>query len=199
SPAQNIKDPPQRVSIDVLVNADTLAATEFDLDQAPAPPGRNHRWGFNRWNAFGRTRGELNRDKLRSRRNDTRQARPPPPREHQTRRNAVPPRDLRHNRAGRQRLFDDPHLIVARPATTTLNPAQDLYPHLPTLRLALKLDPRRIPATQQGGPPRRNTDKEHAMSQKLDASPAVIGIDIGKNSFHIIGQNQRGGIVLRQK
>src|SRR3954468_19200924 len=37
------------------------------------------------------------------------------------------------------------------------------------------------------------------MSQKLDASPAVIGIDIGKNSFHIIGQNQRGGIVLRQK
>ena len=25
------------------------------------------------------------------------------------------------------------------------------------------------------------------MSQKLDASPAVIGIDIGKNSFHIIG------------
>src|SRR5206468_3461243 len=99
----------------------------------------------------------LNRDKLRSRRNDTRQARPPPPREHQTRRNAVPPRDLRHNRAGRQRLFDDPHLIVARPATTTLNPAQDLYPHLPTLRLALKLDPRRIPATQQGGPPRRNT------------------------------------------
>jgi transposase len=37
------------------------------------------------------------------------------------------------------------------------------------------------------------------MSQKLDTSPAVIGIDIGKNSFHIIGQNQRGGIVLRQK
>src|SRR3984893_1365780 len=42
-------------------------------------------------------------------------------------------------------------------------------------------------------------DKEHAMSQKLDTSPAVIGIDIGKNSFHIIGQNQRGAIVLRQK
>ena len=37
------------------------------------------------------------------------------------------------------------------------------------------------------------------MSQKLDASPAVIGIDIGKNSFHIVGQNQRGAIVLRQK
>jgi transposase len=42
-------------------------------------------------------------------------------------------------------------------------------------------------------------DKEHAMSQKLDTSPAVIGIDIGKNSFHIVGQNRRGAIVLRQK
>ena len=37
------------------------------------------------------------------------------------------------------------------------------------------------------------------MPQKLDTSPAVIGIDIGKNSFHIVGQNQRGAIVLRQK
>ena len=37
------------------------------------------------------------------------------------------------------------------------------------------------------------------MSQKLDTSPAVIGIDIGKNSFHIVGQNQRGANVLRQK
>src|SRR5258707_6274771 len=42
-------------------------------------------------------------------------------------------------------------------------------------------------------------DKEHAMSQKLDTSPAVIGIDIGKNSFHIVGHDQRGAIVLRQK
>jgi transposase len=37
------------------------------------------------------------------------------------------------------------------------------------------------------------------MSQKLDTSPAAIDIDIGKNSFHIVGQNQRGTIVLRQK
>ena len=39
------------------------------------------------------------------------------------------------------------------------------------------------------------------MSQKLETSPApaVIGIDIGKNSFHIVGQNQCGAIVLRQK
>jgi transposase len=37
------------------------------------------------------------------------------------------------------------------------------------------------------------------MSQKSDSAIAVIGIDIGKNSFHIVGQNQRGAIVLRQK
>ena len=37
------------------------------------------------------------------------------------------------------------------------------------------------------------------MSQKLDTSPTVISIDIGKNSFHIVGQNQRGAVVLRQK
>ena len=42
-------------------------------------------------------------------------------------------------------------------------------------------------------------DKEPAMSQQLDATPAIIGIDIGKNSFHTVGQNQRGAIVLRQK
>ena len=37
------------------------------------------------------------------------------------------------------------------------------------------------------------------MSQKLNAAIAVIGIDIGKNSFHIVGQDDRGAIVLRQK
>src|SRR5258708_15383363 len=42
-------------------------------------------------------------------------------------------------------------------------------------------------------------DKEHAMSQNLNAAIAVIGIDIGKTSFRIVGQDQRGAIVLRQK
>jgi transposase len=37
------------------------------------------------------------------------------------------------------------------------------------------------------------------MSQKLSATIAVIGIDIGKNSFHIVGLDDRGAIVLRQK
>src|ERR1700678_1810229 len=42
-------------------------------------------------------------------------------------------------------------------------------------------------------------DKEHAMSQTLKATIAVAGIDIGKNSFHVVGLDQRGAIVLRQK
>ena len=42
-------------------------------------------------------------------------------------------------------------------------------------------------------------DKEHAMSQSIQTAVSIIGIDIGKNSFHIIGQDDRGAIVLRQK
>jgi transposase len=37
------------------------------------------------------------------------------------------------------------------------------------------------------------------MSQQSNYAIAVIGIDIGKNSFHVVGQDQRGAIVLRQK
>ena len=32
------------------------------------------------------------------------------------------------------------------------------------------------------------------MSQTLNAAIAVIGIDIGKNSFHIVGHDERGAI-----
>jgi len=37
------------------------------------------------------------------------------------------------------------------------------------------------------------------MSQTLNAAIAVIGIDIGKNSFHVVGLDARGAIVLRQR
>src|SRR6187397_3712434 len=37
------------------------------------------------------------------------------------------------------------------------------------------------------------------MSEKPNNAIAVIGIDIGKNSFHVIGLDERGAIVLRQK
>jgi transposase len=42
-------------------------------------------------------------------------------------------------------------------------------------------------------------DKEHPMSQQLNTTIAVIGIDIGKNSFHIVGLDKPGAIALRQK
>ena len=37
------------------------------------------------------------------------------------------------------------------------------------------------------------------MSHNLNSTITVIGIDIGKNSFHVVGLDGRGGIVLRQK
>jgi transposase len=37
------------------------------------------------------------------------------------------------------------------------------------------------------------------MSQISNTSIAIVGIDIGKNSFHIVGLDERGAIVLRQK
>lgn len=37
------------------------------------------------------------------------------------------------------------------------------------------------------------------MTNSALTQVAVIGIDIGKNTFHVIGLNQRGAIVLRQK
>jgi len=37
------------------------------------------------------------------------------------------------------------------------------------------------------------------MSNKSIATIATMGIDIGKNWFHVIGLDRRGAIVLRQK
>src|SRR5580765_4037457 len=37
------------------------------------------------------------------------------------------------------------------------------------------------------------------MSNKSTATVATMGIDIGKNSFHVVGFDERGAIVLRQK
>src|SRR4029450_13499037 len=39
--------------------------------------------------------------------------------------------------------------------------------------------------------------KEHAMA--VNSVIAVIGIDIGKNSCHVVGLDERGAIALRQK
>ena len=37
------------------------------------------------------------------------------------------------------------------------------------------------------------------MSQSLNSAIAVIGINIGKNSFHVVGLDDRGTIMQRQK
>ena len=37
------------------------------------------------------------------------------------------------------------------------------------------------------------------MSETSHTAVAVVGIDIGKNSFHVVGHDERGAIVLRQK
>jgi transposase len=52
---------------------------------------------------------------------------------------------------------------------------------------------------QQAKLARGAKDKERAMSQTPNTAIAVIGIDIGKHSFHVVGHDARGAIVLRQK
>ena len=37
------------------------------------------------------------------------------------------------------------------------------------------------------------------MARILKSVIAVIGIDIGKNSFHVVGCDKRGAIMLRQR
>ena len=37
------------------------------------------------------------------------------------------------------------------------------------------------------------------MSNKSNSPVATIGIDIGKNAFHVVGLDRRGAIVLRQR
>ena len=37
------------------------------------------------------------------------------------------------------------------------------------------------------------------MSNKSTSPVATMGIDIGKNAFHVVGLDRRGAIVLRQR
>jgi hypothetical protein len=53
-----------------------------------------------------------------------------------------------------------------------------------------------LPPCQQRKLSGGTEDKEHAMSQILN-TVAVIGIDIGKNSFHVVGLDEDGALVLR--
>src|SRR3989440_1224379 len=57
----------------------------------------------------------------------------------------------------------------------------------------------RAPAPPAISWPGGRQDKEHAMPATAHNAIAIVGIDIGKNSFHIVGLDDRGAIVLRQK
>ena len=37
------------------------------------------------------------------------------------------------------------------------------------------------------------------MTKIASAEIAVVGVDIGKNSFHVVGLDEKGSIILRQK
>jgi hypothetical protein len=54
-----------------------------------------------------------------------------------------------------------------------------------------------LPPRQRSKLARGAKDKERTMSQNPNHDP-VVGVDIGKNSFHVIGLDQGGTIVLRQ-
>jgi len=45
-------------------------------------------------------------------------------------------------------------------------------------------------ACQQAKLARGAKDEEHAMSDKLNSAIGVTGIDIGKNSFHVVGHHR---------
>src|SRR6478609_1462680 len=55
----------------------------------------------------------------------------------------------------------------------------------------------RGPASQESGKGRKT--RSTPMSHTLNSTVTVIGIDIGKNSFHVVGLDDRGAIVLRQR
>jgi hypothetical protein len=46
---------------------------------------------------------------------------------------------------------------------------------------------------------RGTKDKEPAMADAPKQLIAIVGVDIGKNSFHVVGLDKSGVIVLRQK
>src|SRR5262249_37421958 len=53
------------------------------------------------------------------------------------------------------------------------------------------------PPASEAGKGRQRQGARHAT--QANSGIAVIGVDIGKNSFHVVGHDKRGAIVLRQK
>ena len=114
---QDIENARQGIGVDIRVNLHAATAAELDLDRSSGPPAhawrrrnsRNRRWRLD----------NCHRNKRNGRRSrDTCFA---PPRENDTRRDIVAPRDLRHRCTGNQRLFQNPGLVVVRPASSTFD------------------------------------------------------------------------------
>ena len=53
------------------------------------------------------------------------------------------------------------------------------------------------PASDRSHSKAKDSGARHVSNTKI--KDAVVGIDIGKNSFHVVGLDQRGAMVLRQK
>src|SRR5258707_926821 len=83
----------------------------------------------------------------------------------QARCNAIAARNLRHLRPWRQRLLDDPRLVILRPAPSPLQPAQNLDPHrLMTLKLDLRSHASRNTTRQTR---RRSSDAYRALNRHV--------------------------------
>src|SRR5215471_16719253 len=52
------------------------------------------------------------------------------------------------------------------------------------------------PVVERGADPKQGA---RPMPRQSKDTVATLGIDIGKNTFHLVGLNKRGAIVLRQK
>src|ERR1700729_2586082 len=104
------------------------------------------------------------------------------PGEHHARRNAIAARNLRYLRPWRQRLLDDPRLVILRPAPPPLQPAQNLDPHrLMTLKLDLRshASPNTTPQTRRrsSGAYDRLAPAAREMARKLGAVSSPIASD----------------------
>src|SRR6516225_6250229 len=100
-----------------------------------------------------------------------------------------------HDGPEHKRLQSKAGYIDARPHIRQLDESS-LATHGRTIEWGV---PAVLRPRQQGKLARGAKDEEHAMPHKLNSAIAVIGIDIGKNSFHVVGHDKRGAIMLRQK
>ena len=154
--AQNAQNPTKRLGVDVAVDAHAFPGAKLDLNDAgprPPPAWRRARPSRRLQQGRRRRRVDLNRKQDRAVSPDRlRRARLPSPGEEQALRHACR-RATRSPRSPRQRLFDDPRLLVLAPAPAAIDP-QNLPIHLcVTLRLALRSHPSRPRRPQTRRPP----------------------------------------------